>query len=282
MYHHRFTVRRFIALLVLYCCLEAACTERVAPATESVLADISPLTDALQGHVEKFKKLRDDLKALQNSKDSNNPLHFFRETMRIMEGLTSLGKDWKTIERLQNNPNREFETLLEEMDPVCGQRSPRTPFFEIKLRCSYTDLGGKPYYRIGPLKQEQLNLTPFTVTVYRDFLTPNEVKRANETRQIDPNVRRRLHTIVPNLFNVAVRAISQKGYNGSNVKHRGYSMMVYLESYINAGMTLFQGGTFTVAPTSGSVLVSRAHPSICPSGNSVNVITNFNVLSKKK
>uniref|UniRef100_A0A182T503 Uncharacterized protein n=1 Tax=Anopheles maculatus TaxID=74869 RepID=A0A182T503_9DIPT len=269
MYWHRLTVQRLIALVVLFCFIGASYTEE-APNVKPKpsIEDIAPLTGALQGHVEKFKKLRDDLKALQDRKDRQNPLAFFRETMRIMEGLTSLGKEWRDIEHLQNDRNREFESILEEMDPLCGQRTPRTPYFEIRLRCKYTNLDGNPVYLIGPLKQEHVNLVPFTVTVYRDLLTPNEVKRANETRQVDQSVRRRLNAIVPKLFNVAVQELSEKGYNGANVKHRGYTMMVYLESYINAGITLFPGGTFTVAPTSGSVLVSKSHLSVCPSGNS--------------
>uniref|UniRef100_A0A182KA98 Uncharacterized protein n=1 Tax=Anopheles christyi TaxID=43041 RepID=A0A182KA98_9DIPT len=241
-----------------------------------------PLTQALQGHVDKFKKLRDDLKFLQDSKERQNPLAFFRETMRIMEGLQSLGKEWKDIERLQNKRDREFETLLEEMNPLCGQRTPRTPLDEIELRCRYSDLGGKPYYIIGPLKQEQLNLSPFTVTIYRDLLTESEVRRTNESRLIEPSIRRRLETLVPKLDSIAVREISEKGYNGANAQHRGHSMMLYLESRISGGMALFPGGTFVVAPTSGSLLVSKEHPSICPSSISVNVVTNFNVPLKAK
>nr|XP_040230808.2 uncharacterized protein LOC120954715 [Anopheles coluzzii] len=274
MFCRRSACRGLIALLVLLGCIVSFYALEAPP-----LPDVVPLAKALQGHVDKFKKLRDDLKALQNSQDRQNPLAFFRETMRIMEGLQSLGKDWKDIERLQNknDRDRDFENLLTEMDPLCGQRTPRTAFFEIKLRCSYTDLGGKPYYRIGPLKQELVNRVPFVVTVYHDLLTESEVRRANETRMIEPSVRRRLDTLVPNLYNVAVREVSERGYNGGKVKAPAHSIMLYLESYKTGGMTLFPGGTFVVAPRSGSLLVSKQHPSICPSSISLNVITNFNL-----
>uniref|UniRef100_A0A182WFI7 Prolyl 4-hydroxylase alpha-subunit N-terminal domain-containing protein n=1 Tax=Anopheles minimus TaxID=112268 RepID=A0A182WFI7_9DIPT len=283
MLYHRFTVQRLVFLLVVLCHIDGYYTEEAPKDGNAPLfADVSPLTDMLKDHVDKFKQLRDDLKALQNRKDNQNPLVFFRETMRIMEGLQSLGKEWKDIERIQNEGNREFEVILEEMDPMCGQVKPRAALFEIELRCMYTDLGGNPYYIIGPLKQEQVNRIPYAVTMYHDLLTKAEVKQANETRTIEPSVRRRLDTLVPNLFNVAVREATKSGYNGSNVKHRGLSMMLYLESHTNSGITIFPEGLFTVAPTSGSLLVSKVHPSICPSSNSVQVITNFFVSSKKQ
>uniref|UniRef100_A0A182MX17 Uncharacterized protein n=1 Tax=Anopheles culicifacies TaxID=139723 RepID=A0A182MX17_9DIPT len=271
-------LHRIVFLLVVLCCIDGYYTEN-APAEQkpNFAPDLSPLTDVLHGHVNKFKKLRDDLKALQNSKDNQNPMVFFRETMRIMDGLQALGKEWKDIEHLQNSGNRAFKTVLDEMDPMCGQVKPRSAFFEIKLRCMYTDLGGKPYYIIGPLKQEQVNVTPFAVNLYHGLLTQAEVKQANETRTVEPSVRRRLNALVPNLFNVAVREVDKSGYNGSNVKHPGFSMILYLESFISTGITIFPGGMFTVAPTSGSLLVTKAHPSICPSSKPVNVIANFNV-----
>uniref|UniRef100_A0A182P4A9 Uncharacterized protein n=1 Tax=Anopheles epiroticus TaxID=199890 RepID=A0A182P4A9_9DIPT len=266
------SVRGLTTLLLLFgsciACLHAKDTPDFAAKSE----DMVPLTQTLQSHVEKFKKLRDDLKALQETKEDQNPLVFFRETMRIMDGLQSLGKEWKDIERMQNRGKRsrdrvEFESVLEQMDPLCGQRNQRSAALEIELRCQYSDLGGNPYYLIGPVKEEQLNLVPFRVTVYRDLLTEGEVRRANETRQIEVNVRQRLNTLVPDLVNVAVRKVGENGYNGSRVKQHGVSMMLYLETRNNGGMTMFPGGTFIVAPTSGSLLVSKERPSICPSNS---------------
>uniref|UniRef100_A0A182NTD5 Prolyl 4-hydroxylase alpha-subunit N-terminal domain-containing protein n=1 Tax=Anopheles dirus TaxID=7168 RepID=A0A182NTD5_9DIPT len=286
MFCHRSIVQGLIALLVALCWIGGAENAENDAKANGLKQDpfivMEPLQDALRGHVDKFKKLRDDLKALQNSKENTNPLAFFRETMRIMEGLQSLGQEWKDIERLQDPEVRRFENVLEEMDPRCGMLEPRAAIWEIKLRCLYTNLNGNPYYLIGPLKQEQVNLTPFTATIYRDLLTAAEVRRAHETRRLEPSVRRRLQTVVPNVFNLAVREVSKEGYNGSRVKHRGYSAMLYLETNIAGGISLFQEGLFTVEPTSGSLLVSEHHPSICPSRHSLNVITNFNVMSKSK
>ncbi|XP_049282061.1 uncharacterized protein LOC125763235 [Anopheles funestus] len=285
MFCHRFTIQCLISILVLLCYIEECYgkDKKLFKADQKLpLPDITPLTGTLHGHIEKFKQLRDDLKALQNSKADQNPMTFFRETMRIMQGLQALGKDWKDIEQIQNSSARDFQQVLEEMDPMCGQIKPRAAVYEIKLRCMYTNLGGNPYYIVGPLKQEQVNRIPFVVDMYHDFLTQAEVKHANETRQVEPSVRRRLQTVVPNLFNVAVREAGENGYNGSHVKHRGYSMVLYLESYFNAGVTIFPEGIFTVSPRSGSLVVTKAHPSICPSSHPLNVITNFDIAAKKQ
>uniref|UniRef100_A0A182QQ90 Prolyl 4-hydroxylase alpha-subunit N-terminal domain-containing protein n=1 Tax=Anopheles farauti TaxID=69004 RepID=A0A182QQ90_9DIPT len=280
MFFHRSFLPGPIALLVILCWISGSIAE--TKFDKIVLPDVAPLKDALQSHVDKFKKLRDDLKILQDSKDSTNPLVFFRETMRILEDLQSLGKDWNDIERLQSREARQFESVLEEMDPMCGQLKPRAAIFEIKLRCFYTDLKRNPFYVIGPLKQEQVNTTPFTATIYRDLLTETQVRRANETQQLEPSVRRHIEQVVPNAFNLAVRKVGEEGYNGSRVKHRGYSAMLYLESLTTGGITLFKEGLFMVEPTSGSLLISQRHPSVCPSRHTLNIITNFNIISKTK
>uniref|UniRef100_A0A182JA12 Uncharacterized protein n=1 Tax=Anopheles atroparvus TaxID=41427 RepID=A0A182JA12_ANOAO len=245
------------------------------------LVDVAPLTEAMQSHIGRFKQLRDELKNLQEDKGDKNPLQFFRDTMRLMDGLKNLGAEWKDIERLQNNRALEFEKMLEGMDPLCGQPNHRTAWEEAKLTCSYSTLQKNPIFLIGPLKLEVAQHKP-DVMIFRDFLTETEVRRANETRQIERTVRQRVSATVNRVFGVAVREVSKNGYNGSMVQPRGFSLIIYLETQMSAGVTLFPGGRFGITPTAGSMVVSKMHPSVCPSRKPVNIISNFNVLDKTK
>ncbi|KFB49124.1 hypothetical protein ZHAS_00017277 [Anopheles sinensis] len=245
------------------------------------IADVDPIGNVLAEHVGKFKQLREELKRLQDFKGKNDPLQFFRETMRVMEGLKSLGAEWKDIEQMQENSRaHKFEKVLEEMDPRCGIPRQRGSLEEKRLRCYYTTLKKNPFFLIGPLKLEQALHEP-NVVMYHDFLTPAEVRQANETRLIDPVVRRRVGQTV-RVHGIAVREASQDGYNGSKVKQRGSSVLIFLETHVAAGVTLYGDSGLTITPIAGSLVVSRVHPSICPSRSPVHLITNFVLQDKSK
>ncbi|ETN59962.1 hypothetical protein AND_008433 [Anopheles darlingi] len=243
---------------------------------------LKPVNDRLLSHVNRFKALRDDLHRLQTSKEEMQPLAYLKEMMRVMDALQSMGKEWKDIEDLQKKgPNDEFISMLEEMDPLCANRIPRTPDKEIELRCSYFYMNGDPFYRIGPLKREEINKNP-SVVIYRDYITENEVKIAKETSVVDLSIFKRIKLVAKDAFNIAVRRVGEKGYNGSEVKHYGLSVMLYLETSGHHGNTLFKAGKYVVSPTSGSLMVSERHPSICPADKPLLAITNFDVVPTRK
>ncbi|XP_050086643.1 uncharacterized protein LOC126571850 [Anopheles aquasalis] len=243
---------------------------------------LKPINDRLVSHVSRFKGLRDDLHKLQHSKEKMEPLAYLKEMMRVMDALQSMGKEWKDIEDLQKKgPNEEFISLLEEMDPLCANRIPRTPDKEIDLHCSYYYMNGDPFYLIGPLKREVINKSP-SVVIYRNYITENEVRIAKEKSVVDMALYKRIKLVAENVFNIAVRRISEKGYNGSEVKHYGLSIMLYLETSGFHGNTLFKAGKYVVSPTSGSLMVSERHPSVCPSDKPLLAITNFDVVPTRK
>uniref|UniRef100_A0A2M4BVX8 Putative prolyl 4-hydroxylase alpha subunit n=1 Tax=Anopheles marajoara TaxID=58244 RepID=A0A2M4BVX8_9DIPT len=279
--------RTLIGFLVISSGLIAFCSgsENFRASREQrpgAVPSLKPVNDRLLSHVNRFKALRDDLHRLQTSKEKMEPLMYLKEMMTVMDALQSMGKEWKDIEDLQKKgPNEEFISLLEDMDPLCANRIQRTPDKEIELRCSYYFMNGDPFYRIGPLKREEINKSP-SVVIYRDYITENEVKIAKEKSVVDLSVYKRIKRVAENVFNVAVRRISEKGYNGSEVKHYGLSIMLYLETSGFHGNTLFKAGRYVVSPTSGSLMVSERHPSVCPSDKPLLVITNFDVVPTRK